>query len=230
MGTIRTNSRGLRILAVLGVAGALGACHTVSPDDLDTSLASLRQDLTEQMQSGDDQVSQRLGDRLTAVERRQDQLDSDLQQMQSDFQVAIQKFEDELRFDMPVYFAFDDATVRDQDHAVLDKFSSVAKEYYPDATVTVEGFTDPVGDPQYNIQLGKRRASAVADYLVSNGGLMKDQVRTVSYGESTDRLIAPSDHGPGTAGWQNRRVVLVIDHDGQAPAPAVASDGRPITQ
>lgn len=230
MGTIRTTSRGLRILAVLGAAGAFGACHTVSPEDLDTSLASLRQDMTEQMQAGDDQVAQRLGDRITGVERRTDQLEADLQQMQSDFQVAIQKFEDELRFDVPVYFAFDDATVRSEDHAVLDKFSSVAKQYYPDATVTVEGFTDPAGDAQYNLQLGQRRANAVADYLVSNGGLMQDQVRAVSYGENTERLIQPQDHGPGTAGWQNRRVVLVIDHDSQVEAPAVAADGRPITQ
>jgi peptidoglycan-associated lipoprotein len=230
MGTIRTNSRGLRILAVLSVAGAVGACHTVSPDDLDASLASLRQEMTDQMQAGDNAVSQRLGDRLTGVERRTAQLDTDLQKMRSDFEVSIQELKDQLRFDVPVYFAFDDATVKDQDHAVLDKFSSVAKEYYPDATVTVEGFTDPSGSAQYNLALGMRRASAVADYLVASGGLMKDQVRAVSYGENTQRLIQPQDHGPGSAGWQNRRVVLVIDHDGQAPAPAVAQDGRPITE
>jgi peptidoglycan-associated lipoprotein len=230
MGTIRMNSKGLRILAVLSVAGAVGACHTVSPDDLDASLASLRQEMTDQMQSGDAAVSQRLGDRLTGVERRTGQLENDLQQMKTDFQVSIQELKDQLRFDVPVYFAFDDATVKDTDHAVLDKFSSVAKEYYPNATVTVEGFTDPAGDAQYNLALGMRRATAVADYLVASGGLVKDQVRSVSYGENTQRLITPADRGPGAKGWQNRRVVLVIDHDGQAPAPAAVGDDRPVLQ
>ena len=68
--------------------------------------------------------------------------------------------------------------------------------------------------PEYNLALGKRRAEAVGAYLSNHGGLGSDRVRTVSYGEAADRLVASSAHGPGTEGWENRRVALVIDHSG----------------
>jgi peptidoglycan-associated lipoprotein len=197
---------------------------------MDTSLASLRTEMLEEMQAGDQavtqQVTQQLGNRIQAVEQRMGQLASDLQQMEADFEVAIQRLEDAIRFDVPVYFAFDDATVEQEDEAVLERFASVAREYYPNALVTVEGFTDAAGAAEYNMQLGQRRADAVAGYLVSNG-FSQDRVRAVSYGEDTRRLVQAQGWGPGQAGWENRRVVLVIDHEGMDPAmPAVGGDSE----
>ena len=205
-----------RMIAVLSLVG-VAACSTVSPEEMDTSLQALRSEMMQEMQSGDQQVSDQLGGRVTALERRMSALESDLQQMQSDFEVSIQQLQDQLRFDVPIYFAFDDATVKDTDHAVLDRFASVAHEYYPDALVTVEGFTDPSGSAEYNLQLGERRATAVRAYLLDASDMTDQQVKAVSYGEDTRRLVAPSDTGPGSKGWQNRRVVLVIDHFGQPP-------------
>jgi peptidoglycan-associated lipoprotein len=177
-----------------------------------------------EMQAGDDAVAQRLGGRIGTVEQRQAALESDLNQLEQDFEVAITRLEDQLRFDVPVYFAFNDATVEQEDQAVLDRFGAVAREYYPDALVTVEGFTDPAGSAEFNVALGLRRANAVREYLVGTG-FPQEIVRAVSYGEDTSRLVAPTDRGPGMAGWQNRRVVLVIDHHGQPPAmPAVTDD------
>jgi len=226
MGTNRTNSRGRGVAAALGLAAVATACSTVSPDQMDSSLSSLRDEMRQEMQAGDQAVSQRLGDRLTAVERRQSQLESDLRQMQSDFEVAIERLEDQLRFNVPVYFAFDDATVRADGQAVLDRFGAVAKEYYPEALVTVEGFTDPAGPEAYNLALGKRRADAVAQYLVASAGLMQNSVRAVSYGENTERLVRPQGVGPGQTGWENRRVVLVIDHYGMPPAMPTVADSE----
>jgi len=209
-------------VAALGLVAAAAACSTVSPEEMDTSLASLRTEMLEEMQAGDQAVSQELGNRVQAVERRMGELETDLQQMEADFEVAIQRLEDAIRFDVPVYFAFDDATVEQEDEAVLERFGSVAQEYYPNALITVEGFTDAAGSAEYNVQLGQQRAEAVAGYLVSNG-FSQDRVRAVSYGEDTRRLVRPEGWGPGQAGWENRRVVLVVDHDGAAPAmPAVS--------
>jgi peptidoglycan-associated lipoprotein len=224
MGTTRTNSRGLGLTAALGLAVVAAACSTVSPEEMDTSMASLRAEMLEEMQAGDQAVSQQLGNRLTAVEQRQSELESDLQRMQSDFEVAIERLEDQLRFNVPVYFAFDDATVQSQGEAVLDRFGSVAREYYPGALITVEGFTDAAGSAEYNLQLGQRRAEAVAGYLTADAGLPQDRVRAVSYGENTQRLVMPQGWGPGQAGWENRRVVLVIDHYGMAPAMPTVTD------
>jgi len=214
------NSNGRRIMAALGLATLAAACSTVSPEDMDTSLAALRAEMLEEMQSGD----QQLGNRITGVERRVTDLNTDLQQMEADFEVAIQRLEDAIRFDVPVYFAFDDATVEEEDEAVLDRFTSVAQEYYPDALITVEGFTDAAGAAEYNLQLGQRRADAVKNYLVSNG-FAQDRVRAVSYGENTSRLVTPQGWGPGQQGWENRRVVLVIDHDGMPPAMPTVAQG-----
>ncbi|MEX2048900.1 MAG: OmpA family protein [Gemmatimonadota bacterium] len=212
-------------MAALGLAGIAAGCSTVSPDEMDASLATVREEMRREMQAGDQAVTQQLGGRITTVEGRVAALDADLQQMEQDFEVAIQRLEEELRFDVPVYFAFDDATVEAEDQAVLDRFSAVAQKYYPNAVITVEGFTDAAGPEQYNTTLGQRRADAVRTYLTANGGLAADMVRAVSYGEDTRRLVQPTGSGPGMAGWENRRVVLVIDHDGTPPMPTVTDEG-----
>jgi peptidoglycan-associated lipoprotein len=217
MFTNTLNSKGLGMLAMLALAGATSACSTVSPEEMDTSLQALRAEMMDEMQNGDQAVTNQLGGRITAVERRMAALESDLQQMERDFEVSIQRLEDQLRFNVPVYFAFNDATVDMDDQAVLNRFGSVAREYYPDALITVEGFTDPSGSAEYNLQLGQRRAAAVAGYLVGTAELSEEQVRAISYGEDTRRLVMPEGFGPGAPGWENRRVVLVIDHDGEPP-------------
>jgi len=211
------NSKGLSMLAMLSLAGASAACSTVSPDEMDTGLQALRAEMMDEMRTGDAAVSDQLGGRIATAERRMAALESDLQQMERDFEVSIARLEDQLRFNVPVYFAFDDATVETEDEAVLNRFGSVAREYYPDALITVEGFTDPSGSAEYNLQLGERRATAVAAYLVGSSDLTDERVRPVSYGEDTRRLVMPEGWGPGVPGWENRRVVLVIDHDGEPP-------------
>ena len=220
MSVQKLNSKGLGILAVLAIAGSTGACATVSPDEMDASLASLRAEMQEEMAEGDRAVASELDGRVASVERRIADLESDLQQMERDFEASIQRLEDQLRFNVPVYFGFDDATVEAEDEELLDRFGSVAAEYYPNAMITVEGFTDPSGNEAYNLTLGQRRADAVAAYLHDEHrrSMHEIRVRAVSYGEDTSRLVMPADMGPGRrTGWQNRRVVLVIDHDGVPP-------------
>lgn len=218
MFTTKLTSKALGMIAVLGLAGASSACSTVSPEEMDTGLQALRDEMMQEMRAGDEAVSSELGGRVGAVERRMAALESDLQQMEQDFQVSIEQLQDQLRFNVPVYFAFDDATVEQEDQAVLDRFGTVAHEYYPDALITVEGFTDPSGSAEYNLQLGQRRATAVRAYLLDSSELSEASIRAVSYGEDTSRLVMPESWGPGAPGWENRRVVLVIDHDGQPPA------------
>src|SRR5260370_34354669 len=48
----------------------------------------------------------------------------------------------------------------------------------------IAGYTDSVGHEDYNYELGQRRATSVAGYLVGNKGLDPTQVRVVSYGAS----------------------------------------------
>jgi peptidoglycan-associated lipoprotein len=117
-----------------------------------------------------------------------------------------------------VHFDFASSELREDDRPVLDRFASVVTEYYPGALVTVEGFTDPSGSAAYNLQLGKRRAEAVQEYLATSGGLTADNLKAVSYGEVRNRQVVRGAQGPGEQGIENRRVALVIDH------AAVATD------
>ncbi|MEX2473084.1 MAG: OmpA family protein [Gemmatimonadota bacterium] len=225
MSTKRWKTHRFAILAGLGLVGATSACSTVSPDEMDTGLAALRAEMMEEMEAGDEQVSQQLGSRIGSVEQRLSQLESDLQEMEREFEVTVQRLEDQLRFDVPVYFGFDESELSRDAAPILDRFASVVQQYYPEALITVEGFTDPSGSAAYNQTLGQRRADSVRQYLVQNGSVNDQRVRAVSYGEDSSRLVQPSATGPGQDGWQNRRVVLVIDHQGTAPAQATEEQG-----
>lgn len=209
---------------ILGVTGALlivSACARVTPDEMSAELDQVRQEMREQNQA----LEQRLGQRIDGVEGRLGALEQDLTALRDDFDVTVERLEGAIRFNAPVHFAFDDATVRTQDQQLLDRFAEVMRSHYPEATITLEGFTDPAGSPTYNLQLGERRAEAVREYL-AGVGLPTDRMRVVSYGETRDRQVVPGAHGPGTEGWQNRRVAMVIDFDpASAEPPRVAQDG-----
>lgn len=209
--------------AVVTVLLAGTACAHVSQEDLDGRLGQLRADVSQQIEEGDQQTRNELGSRISDLESRVDELRTDLQALEEEFDVTVTELETALRFDVPVYFGFDEAVVQAQGREALARFGQVVQKYYPQAQVTVEGFTDSSGSAEYNKRLGMRRAEAVRGHLLDQG-LQEDRIRAVSYGEDTARLIQPDATGPGSQGWQNRRVVLVIDHDGTLSPSATVSD------
>lgn len=131
------------------------------------------------------------------------------------YDAQITAMQGRIRVDTVAHFAFNKATLEDQDKPMLDDFAKVMSGH-PDALVTVEGFTDPAGSTAYNKRLGKQRADAVRDYLVTQDGMTADQVRAVSYGESHNRQVKPG--ATREAGAPNRRVSLVIDFAGSGNA------------
>lgn len=211
--------RGIMLLGGVGLAVALAGCAHVSQEDLDAELADVREEMRQGDQQNAEQIEQ-VDQRVDDVEGRLGSLEQDLQSLRDEFGATVERLESALRFSTPVHFAFDEAEIRSEDAPFLDRFASVVQEYYPDAVVTVEGFADPAGSEQYNLQLGQQRADAVRSYLVESG-LSQESVRAVSYGENTERLIEPDAQGPGEEGMSNRRVVLVIDH-----APRTEEEGE----
>lgn len=156
------------------------------------------------------------GDSTNAA--RIEALRTDLDSLRKEFGAKIAMVEDGLRFAMPVTFAFDDATIRDQDKPMLDRFARVAQKYYPGSVVTVEGYADPAGSMRYNLALSQRRANAVRDALTQLG-MSADQVKAYGYGKS--RLVVPGAAKDQPGAEKNRRVVFVIE-SGSADAAAVA--------
>lgn len=218
MSRTRTRSKPLFLGAVLPLLLTLAGCSLVKKDDLNEQLAYMRAEMEEERRAeiaeGDRRTAEELNGRMDGLSTRMDGLADELASLAEDFDARVEEMETALRFDVPVYFGFDEDEVVPEYRAFLDRFAQVVTEYYPGSTVTAEGFTDPVGSEEYNLALGLRRAEAVREYLVDYAGISGDRVRAVSYGEASDRLVSPNGHGPGAEGWENRRVALVIDHGG----------------
>lgn len=112
-----------------------------------------------------------------------------------------------------VNFDFDKSTLRPDAVAILNEAIEILKRY-PDLRVEVAGHTDAIGTDAYNQGLSERRATAVYDYLTSNGIDAGRLVGPVGYGES--RPIAPntnedgSDNPEGRA--RNRRTELNVQN------------------
>ncbi|MBW3535514.1 MAG: OmpA family protein [Gemmatimonadetes bacterium] len=209
------------MLALLVLVPLVGACAHVGEDEFRSTIAEVRQE----MRQGDEAVEARLGARVDAVEARLDALQRDIAALEEEFDVTVERLETALRVTPPVHFGFDEAELTSPALPVLDRFAELVRRHGAETLVTVEGFTDPAGSEEYNYRLGLRRANAVRDYLVDSSGLDGAGIRTLSYGESPPRQVRPDASGPGTAGWENRRVTLVVDYAGAGTA-AVADISR----
>ena len=99
-----------------------------------------------------------------------------------------------------VLFDFDSSEVHDEGKQLLDEIVEIAK-LCPSVGVEVSGHTDSVGDKDYNIDLGERRAEAVVAYLVSQG-MSEDRLTAIGLGFS--QPIADNSTEEGRA--MNRRI------------------------
>ena len=80
-----------------------------------------------------------------------------------------------------IHFDFDKSDVRPGDATILQgNYDQLKKS--PKATVSIEGYCDPIGTSEYNMALGMRRAESAKSYLVKLGANM-NMFSTVSFGE-----------------------------------------------
>ncbi len=103
-----------------------------------------------------------------------------------------------------VFFALNQSTLSEQARVTL-----VAQAQWltanPDYAVIIEGHADEQGTREYNLALGARRASAVQDFLISQG-VSAARMRTVSYGKERPVAVCPNE----SCFSQNRRAVTVL--------------------
>ncbi len=211
-----------RIAAALALVFAIlaTACAHVGREDFEAEIAALRA----QLEAQDTGMDRRNAAQIAALSARLDGLTDALSDLEGEFDVTVERFATAIRFDVPVYFDFDRDELRPEDLPVLERFGDVVSEYYPDVLLTVEGFTDRAGSPEYNLDLGQRRAEAVRLYLIETAGFRGDRVRAVSYGEDPERLVYP-DRAGHDEGIENRRVALVVEHLGFTMAFPTISGG-----
>lgn len=209
-------------LAALAVV-ALSACATKGfvRKELATGLTTERAERV----SSDSSITSEMRTEFTGVKGEIATLKTDvaalrrdLTALRTEFGAKITAMENGMKFAFPVNFAFDDATVRDQDRPALDRFVQVVNKYYGGALVTVEGFADPAGSTKYNQMLSQRRAESVSGYLTQSG-ITGVSLRAVGLGESRQVVEGAERDMPGAEA--NRRVVFVVETKG-ASAGAVS--------
>lgn len=102
-----------------------------------------------------------------------------------------------------VFFDFDSSTLTAEGKKALDVEAATLLKADANKKYFVEGHCDERGSEAYNLALGKKRAAAVKNYLISKG-VKASQITTISYGESH-----PVDLGHNEAAWaKNRRAAL----------------------
>ena len=104
-----------------------------------------------------------------------------------------------------ITFSFDDATLNNSFKPTLDKLASTMNEYNQN-TITIAGHTDSKGADAYNMDLSRKRAYAVANYL-SARGVASNRINVVAYGESRPVADNNSEYGR----QPHRRVELTVN-------------------
>lgn len=105
-----------------------------------------------------------------------------------------------------VAFESNSATLTSRGRAVVDRVGHALKRA-PDAAIEIAGHTDPYGDPEYNLELSRRRAESVRQYLADHGAANRFSV--VGYG-STRPLI---NERTRAASQKNRRIEFRVKEE-----------------
>ncbi len=103
-------------------------------------------------------------------------------------------------------FEYDSAALQPSAIFQLQKLGTLIKRN-PNATFTVEGYTDSFGGPEYNLELSRRRADSVKQYLVEAMRISPAQIEARGFGQTKFRV---SPNGSIDEQRENRRVEIVV--------------------
>lgn len=103
-------------------------------------------------------------------------------------------------------FDIDKTDIRPQYRDEVAKVGDFMKKYET-TTAVIEGNTDNVGTYDHNIDLSRRRAESVVNYLVDNFGIERARLTSKGYGSSRPIADNATDEGK----QKNRRIDAIID-------------------
>jgi outer membrane protein OmpA-like peptidoglycan-associated protein len=114
-------------------------------------------------------------------------------------------------------FSYDSADLAESAMSQLQKLGTLIRRN-PKARFSIEGYTDSLGSPDYNLDLSQRRADNVKGYLVQAMGISPAQIDARGYGASKF-IVRPRAVPPNGAEEDmeierqrpNRRVVIVVN-------------------
>ena len=111
------------------------------------------------------------------------------------------------------FFDFNKAVVKNEFRPHLVESARIIREQAGQPKVIIVGHTDNIGNQEYNLDLGRRRAQAVADILIAEG-VPANRLSVSSLGK--ERPIADNSTEEGRA--RNRRVEFHVGEMSAAPA------------
>ncbi|MCE7054891.1 OmpA family protein [Algoriphagus sp. AGSA1] len=109
-----------------------------------------------------------------------------------------------ITFDSGLMFPVDKSELSDVSKQNLTELAETLKKY-EETNILVEGHTDSSGSDDYNMELSRKRAYSVEDFLTANG-IAKNRMEISAYGEM--QPIATNETAEGRQ--QNRRVEVAI--------------------
>lgn len=141
-----------------------------------------------------------------AIGNYMDRQESELRRQLEGTGVTVTRRGEEIILNMPgnVTFDFDSASLRSEFYDVLTSVALVLDEYEKTVLV-IDGHTDSTGSRSYNMELSRRRAESVGEYLVAQG---VEPVRLATYGYGPEYPVASNDTEAGREA--NRRVELTL--------------------
>lgn len=122
-------------------------------------------------------------------------------------------------FESGLLFDFDSDQLREASKQNLDNLAKSLANF-GDSKLLLVGHTDNTGTDSYNLDLSRRRAAAVASYLISRG---VPSARMATEGRGETEPIAPNDTDADRQ--KNRRVEVAITAGDQMKAQAKAQAG-----
>jgi len=116
---------------------------------------------------------------------------------------SLQKKLNEILSHDSIEFESNSTTMLPRGRATLDQVITLLRRA-PHTAIEIGGHTDKYGEPDYNLELSRRRAEAVRHYFISHG--LTNQFTAVGYGASQPLSVAQT-----RAGLQhNRRIELRV--------------------
>ncbi len=109
-----------------------------------------------------------------------------------------------ITFDSGILFDVNKAELKPVSKENIAKLANVLKKY-EDTAILIEGHTDATGSEEYNLELSRKRAQTVANYIASLG-ISPTRFTIMGYGESQPLMTNDTPEGRAA----NRRVEIGI--------------------
>lgn len=126
---------------------------------------------------------------------------------------------DKIELDQKIHFWTNSDRIRAMSYPVLDKLANFLKDHPEYVRIDVEGHADERGQEEFNLDLSKRRAKSILEFLAGRG-VSRERLASEGYGASRPLVEGKTEHD-----WfMNRRVEFVVTRNRQVKVHPVTGD------